>query len=1115
MPDDPRVQQLLDELFDHDTTPEEVCGTCPDLLPIVRGRWRQICRARAELDALLPILPSGSSSTSVPEEQPLPQIPGYEVDAVLGHGGMGVVFRARHLKLGRFVALKMTLAGSYASLAERERIRREAEAVAALRHANVVQVYDVGELAGRPYFTMELIEGGSLAQRQAGVPQSAPQAAALLATLAEAVHAAHQGGIIHRDLKPANILFTGDGTPKITDFGLARRLEGNTVLTLSGAPLGTPNYMAPEQARGQSREIGPAADVYALGAILYEQLTGRPPFVGETPTETLWNVIQNEPIPLVRLNRKVPRDLQTICLTCLQKETRHRYVTAAALADDLQRFLRGDPIAARPESSVMRWMRRACQQPVLAAALVIAAISTLAFAGGGLWLFSDRSAKAQAAQEDVGDMVRYLNDSAWEQASAARDRASGRLGNSAPLPLRRRIEQGTRDLELAVRLDVFHTKGAEAIVGGVPLVNYDREFREAIRTAGLGTFGDDPATVARQIRASDIRQALIDAFDWYSVVTSHSEPEQSAWALKVARISDADQSSWRHRCRDPNVLKDKEAIRELIAASPIGDFTLLPVCTLEAYLTDEQRPLADRLALLNRLYQAHPDDFWINMRIGGFLRSNQKSSEALGYIQTATVLRPESAIARYQFGYVLSDLGRLEDAAEQFRRASELEPTTDIYHQFYLRRLSDLGRQEAAAEHLRGLLRAETKSALAYVELGRYAEREGLDSEALDLFTKAVELDTTRIDSHNALREFLLKRGRWKELQSAWQASLAHGPPQHSAWYGYAELCLFLGEENEYLRVRQALLDRFRDTTNARFAETVSRSILLRPASGDELAAAIVLSARALASEPDKRGTFYPYFLFACGLAEYRQGNFDRAIAIMNGDASRVLGPAPRLVLAMALYQQGRQPEARQTLAAVVAAHDWRPENCNSQDAWIYHVLRREAEQMLLPNLAALAAGTCQPQDNDERLALVGIYQFAEKTVALAQLYEDAFTADPKLAETASGHRYAAARAAARAGCGDGADAAELADADRVRWRRQAFHWLRQELNSVSKLLAASTDQSRPKLLQRLEQWQSEEDFADLREPSALAKMSPDERKLCHELWADVQVMLDPTSSPR
>src|SRR6516162_2104848 len=337
MPDEPRVQELLDELLDRQATPEEVCGACPELLPVVRERWRQICRARAEFDALLPIWPHGGLPTMPPEE-PLPQVPGYEVESVLGRGGMGVVYRARHLRLGRLVALKMTLAGTHAGPVERERFRREAEAVAALRHPNLVQVYDAGDWAGRPYFTMELIEGGSLAQRLAGTPQPAREAAALLATLAEAIHAAHQGGIVHRDLKPANILFTPDATPKVTDFGLARRLEGGAGITLSGVPMGTPSYMAPEQAQGQSRAVSPAVDVYALGAILYELLTGRSPFRAETPVETVLQVIDQEPVPPARLNAAVPRDLETVCLKCLQKEPHRRYASAAALADDLKRF---------------------------------------------------------------------------------------------------------------------------------------------------------------------------------------------------------------------------------------------------------------------------------------------------------------------------------------------------------------------------------------------------------------------------------------------------------------------------------------------------------------------------------------------------------------------------------------------------------------------------------------------------------------------------------------------------------------------------------------------------------------------------------------------------------
>jgi serine/threonine-protein kinase len=329
MTDDPRVQELLDELLSSHATPEEVCASWPDLLPTVRNRWRQIRRLRSDLDALFP--PADQPGRQATEGQGLPQIPGYEVEAVLGRGGKGIVFRARHLRLKRVVALKMLLDGAYATPQDRARFQREAEAVAGVRHPHIVQVYDVGEHESQLYFTMELVEGGSLAEKLTGTPQPRCQAAALIATLATAVHAAHQSGIVHRDLKPGNVLLTADGTPKISDFGLARRLESRAGLTQSGAPFGTPSYMAPEQARGKVRAMGPAVDVYALGAILYELLTGRPPFKGETPADTVLQVVSQEVVPPSRMNATVPRDLETICLKCLQKDSERRYSNAAAL----------------------------------------------------------------------------------------------------------------------------------------------------------------------------------------------------------------------------------------------------------------------------------------------------------------------------------------------------------------------------------------------------------------------------------------------------------------------------------------------------------------------------------------------------------------------------------------------------------------------------------------------------------------------------------------------------------------------------------------------------------------------------------------------------------------
>src|SRR5437868_1621748 len=400
MADDPRIQQLLDQLLDSHAAPEVVCGSHPELLPVVRNRWRQMRRLRAHLDVLFP--PSDDRTPYPSEDTGLPRILGYEVEAVLGRGGMGVVFRARHLRLNRPVAVKTVLDGGYAGPRERERFQREAEAVAALRHPNVVQIYDVGEEGGRPYLAMELVEGGNLAQKLAGTPQPARPAAALVATLAGAVQAAHDAGIVHRDLKPANVLMAAGCSPKITDFGLARRLEGDAGLTQSGVPVGTPSYMAPEQARGQTNAVGPAADVYALGAILYECLTGRPPFRAATAAETIQQVISQEPAPPSRLNDKVPRDLDTICLKCLYKEPDRRYASAAALAEDLRRFGEGRPIRARPVGLAERSWRWGRRNPTATALLAMAFALIGVASGGGVWIAQQSARHYLDLRNDVG-----------------------------------------------------------------------------------------------------------------------------------------------------------------------------------------------------------------------------------------------------------------------------------------------------------------------------------------------------------------------------------------------------------------------------------------------------------------------------------------------------------------------------------------------------------------------------------------------------------------------------------------------------------------------------------------------------------------------------------------
>jgi hypothetical protein len=379
-------------------------------------------------------------------DRPTPRIDGYEMLSVVGRGGMGVVYKARQLGLNRLVAIKMVLSGENAAGDQLDRFRTEAKPAALLRHPNIVEILSVGEQDGCPYLVMEYVDGGTLAQRLDGTPQPPADAAELVRALARAIQFAHEHGVVHRDLKPANVLLAGDASqvaggglppahphhaspdtrhasptnPKITDFGLAKILSSAAAAqTQSGAILGTPSYMAPEQAQGG--RVGPGCDIYALGAILYELLTGRPPFKAHTPLDTLHQLLTQEPISVSRLQPKVPRDLETICLKCLRKEPQRRYATATELADDLDRFLHDRPIQARRAGTferVWRWCRRNRALAVLitSVALLLVTIAIGASVAAALW--RNERDEAVRARNQIAEAERQKTDKLWESLLA-------------------------------------------------------------------------------------------------------------------------------------------------------------------------------------------------------------------------------------------------------------------------------------------------------------------------------------------------------------------------------------------------------------------------------------------------------------------------------------------------------------------------------------------------------------------------------------------------------------------------------------------------------------------------------------------------------------------------
>ena len=339
-----------------------------------------VCAFRGALD-----LEPGAVRPLVPEHLFPRHCGEYELLEEIARGGMGVVYKARQIKLNRLVAVKVLLSGPLASAADLQRFRAEAEAVANLQHPNIVAIHEVGEHASQPFFSMDYVVGTCLSELVREHPLPAPRAADYVKTIAEAIQYAHERGVLHRDLKPANVLIDRAGQPRIIDFGLAKRLGSdpqlstiNDPLTLTGQVLGSPNFIPPEQAAGKRGAIGRHSDIYALGAILYHLLTARPPFVAATAHETVHQVLNTEPVAPRALNPTVPRDLETICLKCLEKEPHRRYRTAQELADELWRFLRGEPIQARPVGPLgrsWRWCRRNPRLAVLAATVVVLVLS--------------------------------------------------------------------------------------------------------------------------------------------------------------------------------------------------------------------------------------------------------------------------------------------------------------------------------------------------------------------------------------------------------------------------------------------------------------------------------------------------------------------------------------------------------------------------------------------------------------------------------------------------------------------------------------------------------------------------------------------------------------------
>jgi serine/threonine-protein kinase len=717
----------------------------------------------------------GGTGDSLGMTETVPTIPGYEVLGELGRGGMGVVYQARQVRLNRAVAVKMILAGQHAGTEAAVRFLAEAEAIAKLQHPNIVQIFHIDEHAGFPYFEMEYVGGGNLADRLDGTPRSPREAAALIQALAGAMAEAHRQGIVHRDLKPGNILLTPEGVPKVADFGLAKLLNADSGLTRTDSVLGSPSYMAPEQAGGKAKYVGPAADVYALGAILYELLTGRPPFRGATVLETLEQVKTAEPVPPSRLVPGLPRDVETISLKCLQKDPDKRYESALALVADLRRFQAGEPIVARPVGQLERGWRWCRRNPVVAGLMAVA--STFLIAGVAAVMavqakanrerseaVANRAAREarttatiaaaiREARERMIEAWRLTEDPARMQESTGAAIAALRPADESAAVERLSIE--TRDELAAARRDVEdlarHTRLLVAgtanrwriadELNGQNVRQAQADFctrqREAFARFGLEPLAGPVEEAARTVSASRIRDLLLGMLlEWRRYAAEPGMNDRLGQVVGATRRSSGGaHARWQE-------LLDRKDVTGLVAFSRSPDALAFSASLADVLGRDlsDTRQLPACLAYLRAATDRYPQDAWLHYDLYYYRSYRQPAEqlEALRHIAAACVLRPDSALFHLRLGNCYSKLGAYDLAVQSCLKSIALYPKSSLAYQCLGRALAKKKDEKGAIAALQEALCLNPNDPLAIRSFARGQRDFGRTAEALRTLVDAL-----------------------------------------------------------------------------------------------------------------------------------------------------------------------------------------------------------------------------------------------------------------------------------------------------------------------------------------------------------------------------------------
>jgi serine/threonine-protein kinase len=912
--------------------------------------------------------------------------------------------------------------------------------------------------------------------------------------VAEALEYAAGQGVLHRDVKPSNLLLDVFGTAWLTDFGLAKA-TGTPDLTRPGHLLGTLRYLAPERFQGHADV---RSDVYALGLTLYEMLALRPAFDSRDQAELTRQITAAEAPRLDRLEPQLPRDLVTIVHKAMAPDPADRYQSAAALAEDLRRFLDDRSIVARRASlpeQAWRWCRHNPPKVALVAALL--ALLLLA-TGGGVWLLGERARRrAEAARQEeelrrevgtaLAQAVRFRKAFHFREARELLEQTRDRLEPAGPDDLRRRLDQARDDLNLAERLDAARLQAKTTVEGEWDRAGGERLYAAAFAEAGLGREGEVEAMAAR-VRDSAVAEEVVAALDDWASLTK--DRARRKWLLAVARRADPD--PWRDRLRQPKLWQDGARLKRLVGQVKVAELSPQLATALARALREGGE---DAVPLLSAVQARLPNDFWLNLHLAGACHEAGRFDAALGYYRAALALRPQAGAVHNNLGAVLGNKGQTDEAIRHFRQALRIDPRYAAVHLNLAIALRIKGRLEDAIGHCRQALRIEPKFALAHNGLGAAVQAKGRTDEAIAHYRDALRCDPRSAAAHCNLGNALRDKGKMEEAIGQYRQALRIDPTFALAHNNLGNALRTKGRTEEAIsHYRRAL------RSDPTFALAYYNLGNARQAAGrtDD---AIAHYRQALRLAPQMVQAHYNL-----GNALRDKGQLDEAIAHYR----KALRLDPREArahcnLGLALQQQGRFAEA--------VVHLKRGHELGSKDPrwpypsgqWLEQAQRLAALERKLP---AVLRGQVKPASAAEGLQLAQLCQLAKRHAAAARLYAAAFAADARLAgDLRAGARYNAACAAALAAAGQGADAALLDDKGRTRWRKQALDWLRADLSAWAK----SAD--RALLEQRLKHWQRDGDLVAVRDEGSLANLPPAECRAWRKLWSEVADLLRKTAS--